>query len=361
MDKLRIAVAGAGLIGRTHIALIERSHDARLSAIVDPAASATEVARRGGVVLHAALGDLLATDRPDGVILATPNRLHVTQALECIAAGVPVLVEKPVADSVEEGERLCAAAEGARAKVLVGHHRVHSPLLEAACAVIERGALGRLVAVSGSALFYKPDGYFDDAPWRTQPGGGPILINLIHEIGNLRAMCGEIVAVQALASNAVRGFPVEDTVAINLSFANGALGTFLLSDSAASPRSWEQTSQENPSYATYPDEDCYVVVGTDGSLAVPTMRLKTYARKEDRSWWKPFRTEVVPVRREDPLARQLAHFCAVIRGQATPRVTAHDGLANLRVTEAIALAARKGTVIRLDQATKRLNALGTAA
>jgi predicted dehydrogenase len=250
LDKLRLAVAGAGLIGRTHIALIQHSAEATLSGIVDPAPSAAEVARRADVPLHAALGDLLTTDRPDGVILATPNLLHVSQALECVAAGVPVLVEKPLADSVEEGERLCAAADGTGAKVLVGHHRLHSPLLEVACAVVGRGTLGRLVAVQGSALFYKPDGYFDEASWRRQSGGGPILINLIHEIGNLRAMCGEIVAVQALASNAVRGFPVEDTVAINLSFASGALGTFLLSDTAASPRSWEQTSQENPSYAS---------------------------------------------------------------------------------------------------------------
>src|SRR6266704_6474530 len=200
----------------------------------------------------------------------------------------------------------------------------------------------------GSAVFYKPDNYYDEAPWRREPGGGPILINMIHEVGNLRAMVGEIVAVQAFASNAIRKFPVEDTVAINLRFANGALGTFLLSDTAASPRSWEQTSQENTSYTTYPDEDCYVIVGTDGSLAVPTMRLKTYASKDDRSWWKPFQTSVAPIDRADPLARQLAHFCAVIRGEATPRVTARDGLANLRVTEAIAEAARTRTTITLD-------------
>jgi predicted dehydrogenase len=197
-------------------------------------------------------------------------------------------------------------------------------------------------------MFYKPDGYFDEAPWRRQPGGGPILINMIHEIGNLRALCGEIVAVQAFASSATRGFPVEDTVAINMRFANGALGTFMLSDTAASPRSWEQTSQENKSYPTYPDEDCYVIVGTDGSLAVPTMRLKTYARKEERSWWKPFKSDVAPVDRADPLERQLKHFCAVIRGEAKPRVSVRDGLANLRVTEAIAEAARSGKVVAID-------------
>ena len=348
MQKLQIAVAGAGLIGRIHTALIQASGECALSAIIDPAPAAVGIARDAGVPLYSALAQLFASQRPDGVILATPNPLHVQQALDCIAAGVAVLVEKPVADSVDEGLRLCEAAERAGARILVGHHRLHSPLLATARTIVESGKLGRLVAVTGSAMFYKPDAYFDEAPWRRQPGGGPILINLIHEIGSLRALCGEIVAVQALSSNAIRGFAVEDTVAINLRFASGALGTFMLSDSAASARSWEQTSQENPSYPTYPDEDCYLIAGTDGSLAVPTMRLKTYARKEDRSWWKPFDSSVAAVEREDPLARQLAHFCTVIRGEASPRVTARDGLANLRVTEAIAQAARSGTTIRLD-------------
>src|SRR5206468_10469930 len=143
--------------------------------------------------------------------------------------------------------------------------------------------------------------------WRREPGGGPILINMIHEVGNLRAMVGEIVAVQAFASNATRRFAVEDTVAINLRFHNGALGTFLLSDTAASPKSWEQTSQENDAYATCPDEDAYVVMGTRGSLAVPTMRLRYYERDDDRSWFKPFQTQMIPLERADPLALQIEH------------------------------------------------------
>lgn len=78
------------------------------------------------------------------------------------------------------------------------------------------------------------------------------------------------------------GFAVEDTVAIALRFANGTLGTFLLSDTAAAPYSWEQPAGENPSYPRLDDEDCYVLAGTHGSLGVPTMRLRTYAG--ERSW-----------------------------------------------------------------------------
>jgi predicted dehydrogenase len=145
---------------------------------------------------------------------------------------------------------------------------------------------------------------------------------MIHEVHSLRMLCGEIIAVQALASNALRGFAVEDTVSISLRFANGALGSFLLSDTAACPRSWEQTSQENKAYPTYEDEDCYVIIGTNGSLSVPTMRLKTYPRPEDRSWWKPFEVGAVGMVRDDPITRQIEHFAAVIRGEAQPLVSA---------------------------------------
>lgn len=345
---LRIAIAGAGQIGRRHAELVRDSAECTLAAFVDPAPVANAHAREFGTRLYASLEDMLGVERPDGVIVATPNALHVVNGQACIAAGVPALIEKPVAHTVEAGEGLRDAAERVGARVLVGHHRRHSAIMARACEVVEAGTLGPIVVVLGSALFYKPDDYFDEAPWRSQPGGGPILINMIHEIGNLRSLCGEIVAVQAFASSATRGFSVEDSVAINFRFASGALGTFLLSDTAASARSWEQTSGENKRYANYPDEDCYLIAGTRGSLGVPTLRLRTYAGNADRSWWKPFVTTKFAIAEADPLERQLAHFCAVIRGETPPLVTVRDGLQNLRVTEAVAEATRTGKVVPIN-------------
>ncbi|GAB7528397.1 Gfo/Idh/MocA family oxidoreductase [Pseudomonas sp. 3A(2025)] len=343
-EKIKIAVAGVGLIGRRHIELVQASASCELIAVVDPVALPADYLASLGVAQYADLPALFAAGKPDGVILATPNALHVLQALQCIEANVAALIEKPVALSVEEGTRLLAASEAKASRLLVGHHRAHSPLLAQAREVIGEGVLGDIVAVQGSALFYKPDDYFEAAPWRRQAGGGPILINMIHEIGNLRSLCGEIVAVQAMQSNAARGFAVEDTVCIGLRFENGALGSFLLSDSAACARSWEQTSQENASYPSYDDEDCYVISGKNGSLAVPTLRIKHYG-SQPRSWFSPFQAAVAQVERRDPLALQLEHFCRVIRGLDAPLVTVRDGLRNLIITEAISEAARSGAIV----------------
>ena len=346
MSVLRIAVAGAGLIGRRHVELIGADSQCRLAAIVDPAPAAGALAKANGVALYPSLDALFASESPDGVIVATPNRLHVPNGLTCVRHGAPVLVEKPIADSVADAMLLVEAAEKAGVALLVGHHRRHSPLIAGARGMLDQGALGKLVAVMGSALFYKPDGYFDDGPWRKEPGGGPILINMIHEIDDLRALCGEIVSVQATASNGTRGHDVEDTVAITLRFANGALGTFMLSDTAAAVKSWEQTSGENASYATYPAEDCYVLAGTQGSMGVPSMRLLTFTG--ERSWYAPMQATVAAVERADPLARQLDHFCAVIRGDAAPLVTGRDATRTLSVTLAISEATRTGQSISTE-------------
>ena len=200
----------------------------------------------------------------------------------------------------------------------------------------------------GSAQFRKPEYYFLDGPWRTKLGGGPILINMIHEISNLRSLMGEIRQVQAIDSSSVRNFEVEDSVAINFVFKSGALGTFMLSDVAATAKSWEQTSRENPSFPNYSDEDCYTISGTMGSLSIPTMRLKFYPREVEPSWWIPFNEEKIEVMLEDPLSRQIQHLVRVIRGDENPLVSAKDGLLNLKVTQAIKKSISTGRIVDLE-------------
>ncbi|MBS7806434.1 Gfo/Idh/MocA family oxidoreductase [Variovorax sp. PCZ-1] len=347
MNRSKIAVAGAGYIGQVHMAALLSSRTLCLSAVVDPTEAGAQAAAKAGVPYYSSIEELLAQDRPDGIVLATPNQFHVPHAMQCLEAKLPMLLEKPIAPTVKEGLSLLQACEKMQGQILMGHHRAHSPIMAKACEVVQSGQLGRIVALQGSATFFKPDHYFAESPWRRELGGGPILLNMIHEVHNLRMLCGEISAVQAFKSHAVRRFAVEDTVAITLQFESGALGTFMLSDTAASAKSWEQTSQENKAYPSYSDEDCYTVSGTRGTLSVPTMRMKTYASDEGCSWWKPFEIGQASVQRDDPIKLQMEHFGAVVRGQAQPLVSAHDGLQNLRVTEAISLAAQSGTTITL--------------
>ena len=116
---------------------------------------------------------------------------------------------------------------------------------------------------------------------------------------------------------------------------NGAIGTFLLSDCAASTQSWEQTSGENLSYFHDPVAPCYHIAGTKGSLTVPSLTLTTFGQGIEASWWNTPNQQTLSYSKNDPLDAQLAHLIDLARGNSAPRVSLHDGLANMQVIEAI--------------------------
>jgi len=347
-DMISILLSGPGLIGTQHARLVRAHPRCRLAAVVAPTSEENlAFARAHETPLYASVEAALAAETIDGAIVSSPNEFHFAQAMTCIDRRIPTLVEKPITDRLDEGRRLTEAAEAAGVPILVGHHRTYSPLLAAADGFLHSDAFGDMVALTGSALFYKPAQYFLDGPWRTKIGGGPILINLIHEIGLMRHFAGEIEKVSAVASQRTRGYEVEDTVAMTFGFESGALGTFLLSDTAASSKSWEMTSGENPSYPHFPQENCWHFAGTRGSLDFPSMRTRSYASAEGSSWWKPFEHGRIDFRRRDPLEAQLDHFVAVIADGATPRVTARDGWNNLRVVNAIRRSIATGATVAI--------------
>lgn len=343
---VRLAVVGAGVMGRRHLEAISETPACRAVAVADPTAAGRDAAAQWDLphydTLDALLDAQLDSGTLDGVIIATPNALHVPQALACIDRGLPVLVEKPVADTVDAAEALADASEAAGVSVLVGHHRRHNPIIAKAREAVQSGLLGRLTAVSATWLARKPDAYFDVA-WRREPGGGPVLINLIHDVDTLRFVAGEIAEVHGMTAAASRGLAVEDTAALLVRFAGGALGTILVSDAAASPWSWELTAGERTSY-TFPvsGQDCYLLAGTAASLAVPSLRL--WRPDGEADWHTPFTESRLDVTRDDPFIRQANHFAAVIHGRAEPILPARDAARTLAVTLAVKDAAGGGNL-----------------
>jgi predicted dehydrogenase len=341
---VKIAVMGAGSIGRRHVEHALTVPDCQLAAIVDPSDAGRDLAGRHGINWYADFKAMQAATPVDGVIIATPTQLHVANGLEVIRAGVAALVEKPVADAVKSATKLVEAAEAAGVPLLVGHHRRHNPMIQAAKALIAGGRLGKIVSVHGFFWLMKPDNYFDVA-WRREPGAGPVLTNLIHDIDLLRYLISEVETVQALVSNAVRGNAIEETAVVLLRFANGALGTLNVSDSIVAPWSWEHTTGENPVYPRT-DQACYAIGGTLGSLTIP--KLEVWHDGQARDWWQPLHADRVYAPDQDPLPLQIAQFCRVIRGLEPPLVSGREGLQTLRVIEAVKQAAKSGRLVTVN-------------
>ena len=115
---VRLAVLGAGLIGKRHIQHIRAEPEAELLAIVDPSPEAKSMALEMNVLWFPSFAALAHQEKPEGIIVATPNQVHVANGLECIASGVPTLVEKPIADDVASATKLVEAAEAAHVPLL---------------------------------------------------------------------------------------------------------------------------------------------------------------------------------------------------------------------------------------------------
>ena len=321
-------------MGSRHVEVALSFDGCELVGACDLDPSLRAVAERHGVPFFQDIAEMLDRTEPEGVLLATQSAAHVGTFEACARRGVHALIEKPVADTTRTALKIADIAEATGTRVLVGHHRRHNPLVRTAHDVVAGGGIGDLLAVSMMWTLMKPDAYFNIG-WRSvKPDGGPVLINLVHELDILRYVCGEIDEVYAQGSSRARGYQVEDSVSISIALRSGAVATILGSDAVSAPWSYEATTGENPMYYNVP-ENCYYFTGSKGALTFPQMELWKYSDVNRRGWQHPMEKSVVAVNRADSLTIQLAHFCDVVRGTQPPLVDALDGARSLSAALAV--------------------------
>lgn len=341
-----VAVIGAGAIGRTHIETLGRMEGLKLVALVDPAPSGKMLAETLGVPCLPDVAALIGAGLADAAIVATPNETHLPVSGALLEAGIPVLLEKPVAESLDSAIRLIELTEKTGVPLLVGHHRRHNPIIRAAHAAIHAGRIGNLVMATVTCSLAKPPSYFE-AAWRRTPGaGGPLLINLVHEIDLMRHFFGEIASVQAIASHGQRGFAVEDTAAIALSFVNGGLATLCISDAATGPWAWDLSAGENLVRFPAHSVTAHHYAGSRAGLSLPDLTL--WEPQGEPDWTRKLVPSSLAFEAADPYEEQLAHFASLIRTGGAPLVSARDATVNLIVLDAIRAAAMRGEAVTVD-------------
>lgn len=341
--RLPVAVIGCGSIGLRHAGVADQLAGVDLTGVVEPDPTWRAQLEALGYPAVAAQDQLPARTR--AVIVATPTPLHENSGITALLNGWAVLVEKPVTGTLDSADRLCGMASSLNLPLIVGHHRRCHPFVAAARQKLQD--IGDLIAVQGMWALRKHDSYYD-VPWRRQVGAGPILTNLSHEVDLLRFLMGDITEVSAMTSNAARGLVIEDTAAIQLRFASGALGSFLLSDAAASPWAFEAATDENPDLG-YSGQDCLHFTGTQGALSFPSLTLWKGADTGSVDWRKPLEAQTGPrFDTIDPIAAQMQRFADLVGGAQDPLLASGpDGRATLEATLAAALSGQRGVPVRI--------------
>jgi UDP-N-acetyl-2-amino-2-deoxyglucuronate dehydrogenase len=235
--SLGFAIVGTGMVARYHAQAIRSTPGTHLAAVVraDPARRADAEAELGAPCAES-YEALLA--RPDvaAVCLCTPSGVHAVQAVQAARAGKHVLVEKPMALSLEDADSMIDACAGAGVKLGVALQRRADPSFQALRASIVAGELGTPVLGTASVPYLRGQAYYDSAAWRgtwAQDGGGALMNQGIHLVDLLLWLMGDVSEVSARAATLAHEIEVEDCVTASLRFANGALGCLAATTAAA--------------------------------------------------------------------------------------------------------------------------------
>jgi UDP-N-acetyl-2-amino-2-deoxyglucuronate dehydrogenase len=224
----RAAIIGCGDVSVIHAEALSTMADAELVGVCD-----THPDRLGSAVrAHGVPGfadhiKLLDSARPDVVHICTPHSEHARVAVDCLDRGVNVIVEKPVAHTLAEAERLIAAADRSTAKIAVCFQNRYNTASQAMHAMLASGELGAVLGASATVLWHRAPDYYLDRAWRgtwAGSGGGVMMNQAIHTVDLLQWLMGDVTAVSGHASSRFLGsvIEVEDTAEFAATHAAGS-------------------------------------------------------------------------------------------------------------------------------------------
>jgi predicted dehydrogenase len=345
VGMLRIGFVGCGDIAVHNARAVTAAPNANLVACYDPASSlAAELAAAHGATAEESLDALLDRDDVQAVFIAVPHHLHVEVAARAAAAGKHVIVEKPLAHTLASAVELVDAVERAGVVLSVCFPHRYDARAVAARQMIRDGGIGELGGTMVNFFSEKPPSYWfggfsgrATSTWRTSvehAGGGVLIMNLSHVIDLVRHLTSEEVDL-CFAATSVTDAPaeVEDTVAVSIRYANGAVGSLTGSSALRGHRGGRTDIH---------------VWGSDGYVVVEP-ELRVYSSRAIRGLGRTTRWQSLDADAAPPVDIRTAYVTRVataIELGRPPDVTAADALAVQAIIEAAYRSSESGETVR---------------
>jgi predicted dehydrogenase len=322
---LGVGILGAGRIASGHAHAVRAVDGLRLVAVAEPnderRARFTE---RFGCAGYADHGQLLARDDVDIVLAGLPHFLHAPLVVEALDAGKHTMVEKPMAMTLDECDRMIEAAEAHGVQLMVGHHHHFVPANVAAKELLLSRELGD--TVMATETWYKPFGLQWRPAWFLDraTGGGMWWMNGAHMIDRLLFFVGsDIVCVKGMLSHRVLGQSCDDTSMALFQFTDGTYATAV------------HSGYKHPTGAEWHVGE---ITATEGMLKAAGNQL--WVSKEGKY-------EPVAVPAESALVREVAAFAECVRTGAEPPVSNAHSRAVVEALLAVEESSRTGREVRI--------------
>ena len=325
MQKIRWAVVGTSDFALNWIAPgIQMGRNATLAAIVsrDPNRAA-DAAQRLAAPQHFTSIEEIDRGQVDGVFIVTPNTQHAPLAIAAAQRGLHVVVEKPMAPTVQECQAMIAAAHEHGVMLAVAHCMEWAPPLAKARQLLQDGAIGIPISASFKMSFNAPNA----GAWRqnepSEAGGGPLFDVGVHSIDALQQLLGPVVRVAAFMDHHIHHYTAEDTTTLLLRFASGVHG------SAQAHFNCDQNSFEIQGSDGYMWSNHWLGRNFSGELFLQK-------GKRTSSFNLPACNVYVP---------QIEHVSEAIIKGTQPVISGERGMSNIQVIEAAIKSARTGSII----------------
>lgn len=341
MERIRVAVVGVAGIGAGHCVAASTLPEYELVAICDvDDRVADRTATDFGVCAFTDADALYASGLIDAVILATPPSTHVSLVRDALRAGLHVYCEKPFVADATDGYALGREAHAANRVVQVGFQYRFQPSHVKARALIDDGTVGPIFRATMVATnWFRPQSYYDAAPWRKQwrTGAGGVLMNqAIHQLDALVWFAGLPTRVFARATRARHDIEVEDDVTAMLEFPDGGRGTLVAS--TVDPIGWDRIEVHG--------ERCSLIMN-DHNLRVGTFDGPAQHRSDHSEdhyervavTWDDVEVPPASPGGYDYLLDAHRDFAQAVREGTTPRNTAEAATRSIEVANAVYLSA----------------------
>jgi len=312
---MKVAVIGCGWAGIRH-ARAFADCGAELAWAVDTDSQRAERIRRlrSGCRVTADYREAIADPGLDAVDICLPHDLHAPVSIDCLRAGKHVLVEKPIAASLEEADRMIEAAIQTGVLLMVAENEVYSPLYRKVRDLVSEGLIGKPALVQMTRGAYATEDYKENRPWfldAKQAAGGMMMSGGIHDVEKLRMIIGEITSVQALqAPRRCAEMGGDDTAVAVLHFENGAIGTMIQSN-----------SYKNATTAAGEEIHRLRIDGELGSIEAAGThggRIRIYSEKGEGKSEGPHADTEIVVPSEDTFHLEVADFLDCLESGRTP-------------------------------------------
>ncbi|WP_372949386.1 Gfo/Idh/MocA family protein [Mariniphaga sp.] len=344
-NKFNIAILGCGKVAHLHAKAIENLPNAKLDAVWSRTQkTADEFARQYKTKAFGSISEMVKTAKIDLAIVCTPHPFHNEPAIEAAKAGANILVEKPLASTLNDCDEIINACKTAGVKLgTISQRRWYAPVMRVKKA-IEAGKIGKPVFGTINMLGWRDKNYYDADAWRgtwKMEGGGVLVNQAPHQLDLLLWFMGEIDEVYGIWKNYNHPFiEVEDTAVAIVKFKNGGIGNIIVSNSQK-PGIYGKVhvhGENGASVGVQTDGGAMFVAGLSTVLEPPVNDLWTVSGEEKlRAKWTQKDSEFF--NSIDPtvfyMERQIEDFLEALETDREPLVSGEDGRRTVELFTAI--------------------------